>query len=897
VIETLDPLTGAKVTRQYDAGGRVTQETNAAGLTTLYDFCSCGSPSAITQIVNGVERKTTYTYFDNNVTITDPLGRKTTTIVDENYMPIQTILPGGKTETASYLFDNNLQEGKDYPTRLVDIGGNDRNYTYDSLGRLKTSTNLGSNTYSFNYGDDGLTEFISPTGEKRQYEYNALGSLSKTIFEDGSSNTLNYNAQNRLDRVTLASGSTLGYQYDTAGRLTSQTATVGGTTSFTYNGTGGFSTVSNASGTNTYSYDASDRVTNIVNPNGSSIGYHYDLVGRVDRITEKANPTATARVTEYGYDILGNQTSVKDAAGRITLMSYDAVNRLVEKTLPNGVKTVYVYNDLDQVSKIETKNGAGTVLSSLTYERTGIGEPTKVTREDGSFVTYGYDGALRLTRESYFGTTGTLQSEISYTYDASGKRLTKNSEVYAYNNGYQLQGVTGANGAETYGYDADGRVSTINRDGGTLNLSHDNYDRLTQANGTSYLYDGEGRRIRAVSGADERRFLQASNGGLDVTELLTDASGNVISDYVYGNGSVPISRLDASGNPIYYLTDAMGSVIGEVDGDGNVVSRFSYDAFGNVRSQSGLSSTTTGGDFRFQGQWLESDSGLYYFRARDYDAKTGLFLSRDAVDPIQENPESANPYQFAYQNPNVYSDPSGMFNINEVSVSNAIINALQGIRNYSVQQIKDFVKDGITEYLGGAVFRVITDLIPIEIGANKLQPYGTDKRPSTQLEIMLVGAFCSFFKDLDFVDNIYFGVPLSKSGKPLGNGSGCKDIQKDKSFPNPAKGLPTGTNSADYLFKLSSPKDNAKDGLIIGDFKLGVDDMYKKYITKNDVEGQLKAINDYAKRYQIVPVTAFITYEDGSQNAKVKLKRASIKQGVAMFIKSLEWSGRSRGKF
>jgi RHS repeat-associated protein len=174
---------------------------------------------------------------------------------------------------------------------------------------------------------------------------------------------------------------------------------------------------------------------------------------------------------------------------------------------------------------------------------------------------------------------------------------------------------------------------------------------LTQANNVTYLYDGSGNRIKAESGASDRKFLQASNGGLAVTELLTDAAGNVISDYVYGNGSTPISRIDASGNSVYYLTDAMGSVIGEVDGDGNVVSRFSYDAFGNIRSQSGLSSALTGGDFRFQGQWLESDSGLYYFRARDYDSKTGLFLSRDKVDPIQENPESANPYQFAFQNP------------------------------------------------------------------------------------------------------------------------------------------------------------------------------------------------------------------------------------------------------
>jgi YD repeat-containing protein len=310
--------------------------------------------------------------------------------------------------------------------------------------------------------------------------------------------------------------------------------------------------------------------------NGSSISYRYDLAGRVLQTLEKAISTSTERITEYGYDVLGNLTSVKDTRGRITTMTYDAVNRLSEKTLPNGVKTVYSYDELDRVSKIETKNGSGVVLSSMTYERTGVGEPSKITREDGSYVTYSYDSALRLTKESYFNPAGALQNEITYGYDASGKRISKNNQVYAYNNAYQLQTVTGSNGSESYGYDADGRVSAINRDGQTLNLSHDSYDRLTQANDVTYLYDGSGNRIKAVSGTSERKFLQASNGGLAITELLTDADGNVISDYVYGNGSTPISKIDASGNSVYYLTDAMGSVIGEVDGDGNLITRIQY---------------------------------------------------------------------------------------------------------------------------------------------------------------------------------------------------------------------------------------------------------------------------------------------------------------------------------
>ena len=65
-------------------------------------------------------------------------------------------------------------------------------------------------------------------------------------------------------------------------------------------------------------------------------------------------------------------------------MKYDVANRLTERLLPNGVKTVYGYNGLDRVTSITHTNAQGAVLASVTYEREGIGEPTKITREDGS---------------------------------------------------------------------------------------------------------------------------------------------------------------------------------------------------------------------------------------------------------------------------------------------------------------------------------------------------------------------------------------------------------------------------------------------------------------------------------------------------------------------------------
>jgi YD repeat-containing protein len=573
----VDRLTGQKTKYSgttYDAGGRVMTQTDVFGNTTTNTY---GFDGKLATTTNSKNQTYTYSYSGTTVTVTDPLGRKTTSVSSDYYVPTETIFSNGKKTSAEFLFDNNLQEAKDYPTRIVDIGGNDRKYTYDSFGRITSATDLGDGVYGYSYSDDGLSQITSPTGETLRYEYDDLGNLKRTINGDGSAVTNSYNASdNRLAKTTLASGDEIAFTYDSAGRVIAQSATKGGTTGYSYNADGAITSLQNASGTTSYTYDDKGRVSTMTDVNGSSISYRYDLAGRVLQTLEKAISTSTERITEYGYDVLGNLTSVKDTRGRITTMTYDAVNRLSEKTLPNGVKTVYSYDELDRVSKIETKNGSGVVLSSMTYERTGVGEPSKITREDGSYVTYSYDSALRLTKESYFNPAGALQNEITYGYDASGKRISKNNQVYAYNNAYQLQTVTGSNGSESYGYDADGRVSAINRDGQTLNLSHDSYDRLTQANDVTYLYDGSGNRIKAVSGTSERKFLQASNGGLAITELLTDADGNVISDYVYGNGSTPISKIDASGNSVYYLTDAMGSVIGEVDGDGNLITRIQY---------------------------------------------------------------------------------------------------------------------------------------------------------------------------------------------------------------------------------------------------------------------------------------------------------------------------------
>jgi RHS repeat-associated protein len=115
----------------------------------------------------------------------------------------------------------------------------------------------------------------------------------------------------------------------------------------------------------------------------------------------------------------------------------------------------------------------------------------------------------------------------------------------------------------------------------------------------------------------------------------------------------------------------MGSVIGLVGDSAADRATIHYDGFGNVRRVSGSPSMAAlpadaGGDFRFQGMWSDVGTGLYYVRARVYDAQTGRFLSRDPAEGRREDPSGYLPYVFAQNAPTLLRDPTGRVTLTEI---------------------------------------------------------------------------------------------------------------------------------------------------------------------------------------------------------------------------------------
>lgn len=115
--------------------------------------------------------------------------------------------------------------------------------------------------------------------------------------------------------------------------------------------------------------------------------------------------------------------------------------------------------------------------------------------------------------------------------------------------------------------------------------------------------------------------------------------------YVYGLGLA--YTVDGSGNVQVVHTDGLGSVRALTDGSGNVTQTFATDEFGNA-------ALTQGGNtepFRYTGQQLDSETGLYDLRARYYWPSIGRFVTRDSVTGMAVSPLSLNRFSYVLNNP------------------------------------------------------------------------------------------------------------------------------------------------------------------------------------------------------------------------------------------------------
>jgi RHS repeat-associated protein len=622
--------------------------------------------------VNGRAGTWSYDAGTGTVTTTSPVGRQSVAHLDAQGRLSQ--LDRAGLESVAYSYDS---RGR---VSLVTVGSGTAARTltpsYDSQDRLSTMTDPlnrifgfsydlanrvatqrlpgpdGERDVSLSYDLDGNLQSLTPPGESAYtFGYNPVDletSYTTPTVAGVASSTTNtaQNADKQVSSITRPDGDVITPGYDAAGRLSSLT----------------FPDVLNrpAMLTGTWAYDpTTGRLTSATSPYGGSIAYSYDgalllsstwagpVAGSVswtyDNDFRPASETAGGTAVSFGYD----PDSLLTSAGSLTLTRHPQ-HGAVTATGLGVVSDSRTFSTFGELSTYAATYNDGTARHfDISYTRDKLGRITSKTETiQGTTTTvdYDYDAAGRLhtvttngsvTATYVYDTNGNRGAGTSATYDAQDRLVSTSTATYTYADAGELLTKTTSTGTTTNSYDAAGNLLRVVPPSGPT---------------IDYVIDARSRRVgKKVGGIRVQAFLYRDRLK-PVVEL--DGAGNVVSRFVYGTSRFTPDYMVKAGVTYRILSDHLGSVRLVVNtATGAVAQRMDFDEWGNVTAD-----TMPGFQpFGFAGGLYDRDTGLVRFGARDYDPATGRWTAKDSA----RFRGGLNFYSYCRNNPISLIDPRG----------------------------------------------------------------------------------------------------------------------------------------------------------------------------------------------------------------------------------------------
>jgi YD repeat-containing protein len=175
---------------------------------------------------------------------------------------------------------------------------------------------------------------------------------------------------------------------------------------------------------------------------------------------------ALGNVTRISYNALNKPTQITDALGRVTTYRYDAAGNLIEQIDPAGILTTYAYDGNGRLIRMTGAACCGGIPHQFVYDG-GLALPTQVIDETGAVTRYEYNVFGLPTR-----VVDANGRETLYTYDDAGlllrRRRRRQRDRYSYDANGNLTSITDAlNQTTRYEYDASNRLTrTIDPLGG-----------------------------------------------------------------------------------------------------------------------------------------------------------------------------------------------------------------------------------------------------------------------------------------------------------------------------------------------------------------------------------------------------------------------------------------------
>ncbi len=691
---------GAKWRREYDEKGNLTATVNPLGARREYVHNNFGDIEIFRDSL-GNETNLEWTIAGQIASVVRPRGGKISYSYNERYF-LSEVTDESTALKFQYQYDD---QGR--VKRVAEVNGRRetisvRRYEYDDQDNLLLYTDALGNKTNYRYaGFDSLAEQTDALGFKRRFEYDTEERVTKIVNErgedylfeydltdrvtaetgfDGAKRIYKYNQANELTYQQDALKREMFYRRDAMGRVISRMSGSALTVNYEYDVCGRLIKTKNDDGEIALSYDATGQIT-AETQNGQTINYEYDSEGR--RIARFLNG---GNRIEYGFDAEDNLSLVKIGERAINI-ERDAVGRTTARQTANGLREKFDYDINGRLSGQNVALGAGgREIVKRGYEWDALGNIVRLSDSLRGERRYNYDAAERLTRveriisgeniklpETNAGRKsnsalpadkriwqaddraalefGQTRETEEFQYDGDGNLLERKSNVrgsrkFKYGKGDKLE----EQEKIRYIYDAVGNlIQKRQADGSSISYEYDADNQLiavsTETRGRiEFKYDAFGRRILKINDQGKTGFIW------DGDVLLSEQKDSqAVTEYVH-EGFVPLAKIRNSQIETYH-TDYLGTPKEISDEQGEIVWQGNYDEYGKVTAVK----AETEQNIRFQGQYEDEETGLFYNRFRYYDADGGRYINQDPIG-LQGN---YNFYGYC-TNPVDWFDPLGL---------------------------------------------------------------------------------------------------------------------------------------------------------------------------------------------------------------------------------------------